>query len=154
MSVEPSETDGGPVNYRPAVLNIAQPSVGSDATWNCSGAEYYGILAVSFTLATSAVVGTRTPVLEWIGGDGRVIVAACAGQGTTASSTARYTYAAGLGEWDFAGVAFASGPLPRVPIAMGEVSSVVIHIDTMDTADQLSAISIVASQVSVRPDTR
>lgn len=154
MSAHALEALGGTADYRPTVVYLPQPAVGTDATWNIDGAEYYDLLAVSFTLATSAVVANRTPVLEITDGTGRVIVGACAGQAITATSTGRYTYAKGLSEWDFAGTAFASGPLPQVPLVMGEAKAVVIHVDALDVGDQLSAIAIVAGQVSIRPDDR
>lgn len=142
----------GQGDYSPAVIYVPPPAAGADVTFTTPGSEYQDLVCVSFTLTTSATVGNRTPVLEIVDGAGRVIAGCAAGYATTASSTAQYSFVRGLSEWDSAGTSFASGPVPRVPLQLGD--AVKVHIDGIDATDQLSAVTIVVTQLGVRPDDR
>lgn len=125
----------------PSVVYVPKPAASGGFSYATPGSVFQEIISCSFDLVTSAVVGNRTPVLEVIDGTGRAIVAAAAGWAVTASSTARYSFVRGLSEWDTAGVSFASGPIFRVPIVMGE--AITLAIDGVQAGDQVSNIALV-----------
>lgn len=135
------QTTDGTAQLVPSVVYVPKPAVGAGFTYNTPGSVFQELIACSFDITTSAVAGTRTPVLELVDGAGRVIVGAAAGVGITAGSTGRYTFCRGLSEWDFAGAAFASGPVWRVPLVLGEAITLVVN--GVDVGDQVANIALV-----------
>lgn len=131
------------------VLAAAQPAAGSGVTVPVPESQYQQLVAVAFRLVTSAAVATRTPVVSVTDGSGVAIIGVAAGYGATASTTADYTFAIGLGEWDQSNNATASGALP--PFLLDAGDSIVISVGAMDVADQLSRVRVTLLQESVRP---
>jgi hypothetical protein len=130
------------------VLAAPQPAAGAGVTVGVPESEYQTLVAVAFRLVTSNVVATRTPVVSVTDGSGVAIMGVAAGFGTTASSTADYSFAVGLGEWDQSNNANASGALPPFPLAAGD--SIVVSVGAIDTADQLSRVRVTLLQRAVR----
>lgn len=136
--------------YR-SVIAVAQPPVGTVPSYRESGAVEQRLIAVSFTLATSAVVATRTPHVRVTDGAGAVIADAVAGWAITASSTLAYSYAEGLSEWLITTTnTVASGPCPLLVLGLGDTLS--IQVDAIDVGDQISAVKILAVTFPVRSD--
>lgn len=143
-----------PDGYEPRVITIPNPGAGNNATFSVPGSESMILSSVAFLLTTSAVAGTRTPVVEISDGAGIDIVAAAAGFGAAASTTAQYAYSYGLAEWDAAQPAaatnFASGPVPLVPLAVGD--TITIRVTAIDAGDTLTNVRLVVLQRAVRAD--
>lgn len=141
---------GNSGHVRRSVLAVPSPAAGAGAAITVPGSELWVVLAVAFRIVTSAAVATRTPVLEFTDGSGEAITWACAGYGTTASSTVDYCFAYGLSEWDAAGTSTASGPCPLVPLGAGD--DIALSVNAIDTGDQLSRIRVTLAQQPIRPD--
>lgn len=137
-------------DVRRTVLAAPQPAAGAGVTVGVPESEHQQLLAVAFRLVTSAVVATRTPVVSVTDGSGVNIVGVAAGFGTTASSTADYSFAVGLGEWDQSNNANASGALPPFPLAEGD--SIVISVGAIDVGDQISRVRVTLLQTPVRDE--
>lgn len=134
------------------VLAVPQPAVGQGVTVTVPESETQQLVAVRLRLVTSAVVATRTPIVSILGGDGISLVDLVAGFGLTASSTADFSFGAGLGEWDAAGGVFASGPLPSIPLLAGD--QIQISLQAGDVGDQISRIRFTLLQAPVADDLR
>lgn len=137
---------GGAV--RRTVLAAPQPAAGAGVTVGVPRSEWQQLLAVSFRLVTDATVATRTPVVAVTDGSGVNIIGVAAGYGATASTTADYSFAVGLGEWDQSNNANASGALPPLPLAEGD--SIVISIGAGVAGDQVSRVRVTLLQSPVR----
>lgn len=134
------------------VLAVGQPAAGAGVTVPVPQSEQQQLVAVTMRLVTSAVVANRTPVVTITGGDGVAVGIAVAGFALTAGSTADFAFVAGLKEWDSAGGSLASGPCPELPLVAGD--SVVISVNGIDAADQLSRIRVAIVQTPIRDDDR
>lgn len=130
------------------VVAPGQVAVGTGVTVPVPESEYQQLVAVSFRLVTSAVVATRTPVVSVTDGSGVAIVGVAAGYGATASTTADYTFAVGLGEWDQSNNAVASGALPPLTLDAGD--TIVIDVGAIDAGDQISRVRVTLLQAPVR----
>jgi hypothetical protein len=130
------------------VLAAPQPAAGVGVTVSVPESEYQTLVAVAFRLVTSATIATRTPVVSVTDGSGVNLIGVAAGYGTTAGSTADYSFAAGLGEWDQSNNANASGGLISFPLDGGD--SIVISVGAIDATDQLSRVRVTLLQRAVR----
>lgn len=130
---------------------LATPSVaaGAGVTVGIPESEYQQLVAVTFRLATSAVVATRVPVVTVTDGSGVAVMSVSSGYGATAGTTADYCFAVGLGEWDQSNNATASGGLPAFPLDGGD--SIVISVGAIDAGDQISRVRVTLLQQAVRP---
>ena len=129
---------------RRRVIAAAQPSAGSGVTVGVPESVTWTLLAVSFRLATSAVVANRTPVVSVTDGSGVNIIGVSAGYAATAGTTADYSFALGLGEWDQSNNANASGALP--PLLLDGGDSIVISVGAIDAGDQVSRVRVTVLQ--------
>jgi len=134
------------------VLAAPQVAAGASVTVPVPESESQLLVACRFRVATSAVVASRTPIVSVLGGDGISIVDAVSGFAITAGSTADFSFAAGLAEWDAAGSVFASGGLFAIPLAAGD--SVQISLSSGDAGDQISRVRLTLLQTPIRPDDR
>lgn len=130
------------------VLAAPQPAAGAGVTVSVPESEYQTLVAVNFRLVTSATVATRTPVVSITDGSGVAIMGVAAGYGATANTTADYSFAVGLGEWDQSNNANASGGLTPLPLAAGD--SIVISVGAIDATDQISRVRVTLLQRAVR----
>src|SRR5512146_2181825 len=135
-------------DVRRTVLAAPQPAVGTGVTVSVPKSGYQTLLAVAFRLVTSNVVATRTPVVSVTDGSGVNIIGIAAGYGATASTTADYSFAVGLGEWDQSNNANASGAIPPLPLSDGD--SIVISVGAIDAGDQVSRVLVPLLQRHVR----
>lgn len=110
------------------------------------GAWY--IAAVTFRVVTDGTVQTRTPLLSILGGDAVAIAVAAAGFGATATTTTDFSFAAGLGEWDQANNASASGPAPVVPLDAGD--SITLSLANGVVGDAVSRIRITLAPLAAQ----
>lgn len=134
-----------PVRNR-IVIAAGQVAAGGSVTVQVPDPDQWQIGAVTFRVVTSAVVGTRTPLLTVNGGDAVAIAVAAAGYGITASSTSDYSYCLGLSEWDQSNNAAASGPAPTLPLDPGD--SLVLTLGNGDVGDQISRVRVVLLTVA------
>lgn len=130
------------------VIAPPQPVAGSGFTVPVPESQHQTLIAVSFRIVTSAVVATRGPFVQVTDGSSVALVTVASGYSVTASSTADYTFAVGLSEWDSVGVQAASGGLP--PLVLGEGDSILVGVSAIDPGDQISRIRIVLDQTPVR----
>lgn len=139
---------------QPSVIAVPNPGTGNAPSFAVPGSEALVVVAVSFQLVTSAVVATRTPIVEVTDGAGVLIVGAVAGFGATASGTFQYTFAHGLAEWDSvtpaAGTQFASGPGPLLPLGVGD--TITVAVANLDAGDALTNLRLVVLQDAIRDD--
>src|SRR6185312_8272033 len=99
----------------PRVISIANPAVATAASIKCPGAVVWYLQAISFDFTVDTTTATRTPYVTVDNAAGTYAVVCVAGYAATAASmgtqTTRFSFAAGLAEWDAASTAYASGPL-------------------------------------------
>jgi hypothetical protein len=135
----------------PSIISVNNPAATTDASITVPNSEYWRLIACSFSLTVNTTAGTRTPVLQVDNGAGVTILNAVSGYGMPAAASStqltRYCYSYGLSGWNEAGLNYASGGLGPLEMIPGQ--KITIHIDNMQTGDQLSAIELQVSQVPV-----
>lgn len=133
---------------RRIVVALPQPAAGAGASYVLPESQYSTVLAVAFRLVTSATAATRVPTVTITDGSGVAIVSVAAGKSQIATLTGDYSFVVGLGEWDAASTAVLSGPLPAFPLDGGD--TIVIGVNAIDAADQLSRVRVTLLQRPVR----
>jgi hypothetical protein len=134
---------------RSAIQSLTSPAPGAGFTVPTSGAVEQIIQSLSFVLVTSAAAANRIARVEFLDPDGTVFAAIASPFLQTASKTIRYTFAVGIQQFGANDAAFIGAALP--PFKLDVSMSVRIAIGAVDTADQVSAASLVALRWPVRP---
>lgn len=130
------------------VIALPQPAAGAGITRGWESSEEGTLISVTFRLVTSAVVATRTPVVQITDGTGQAILTVVAAASATAGTTADYCLAVGLNAASLTSATFASGPLSPFPFRAGD--TLVISVDSIDVGDQLSRGRAVVMRHPVR----
>jgi hypothetical protein len=125
---------------------VKKPAVGTNWLVTVPGGVIWSILCINQQLFTSAIAGTRTPLIVVRDPDARP-VAFHAGAGTAAASQAPvYGYQAGLGTNQAVNTFVSALPSPPMPLfsgwTIGEETS------GLDAGDQWDRITLVVSQWS------
>lgn len=132
------------------IIDGTQPAAGSDFTFKPDGAHVSRVLAVKFHLACSNHVATRTVLVQFCDGAGTVVAYALSTSTVVASGALDYCGFLGSQDGVVAGLA-AVFPLPR-NVLLYPGQTLVVHVNNMDTADQLSAIELVVRQYVTGPE--
>lgn len=129
-------------------VGIPNPAAGGGLTYRLPGSERQRILAVTFQLVASADAGNRKPVLAYKDGGGVAFAAVGLPYSQTAGITTVYTFAVGLQMFGADDAANMGGPLPDLPLDVGE--SLVLTITNVDNTDAVTAVRLFVEQQHVR----
>lgn len=119
---------------------VAVPAPGAGQNWShkVDGRYFTRLLAISFTLVTSAVVANRFPAVNLADNNGRLITSVPAGGTVVASSTLSVFLATGAPAYAFGASGGTFGFMPDLLIPPDWVWSSVVS--GLDAGDVLSAI--------------
>jgi len=121
-------------------VTVVTPAAGAQWSHKVDGRYFTRVLAVTFTLVTSAVVANRFPAVNLTDNNGRLITSVPAGGTVVASSTLNVFLAAGAPAYAFGASGGTFGFLPDLLVPPDySWSSVVAGIDV---GDQLSGITL------------
>lgn len=123
---------------------VAQPAAGAGSTYKVSGRWRERIVALSFQLATSAIVASREVAVLVADPDGNNVYIGTAGQAQPASSTISYGAADVAPSPAQAVNAYQTIPLPELELY--PLWSVKISVANMDVGDQLSKIFLMVER--------
>jgi hypothetical protein len=132
------------------VIALPQPSAGQGFSRAWEQSEEGFLVAITFRLVTSAVVATRTPVVQVTDGSGIPILTVVTAASASASTTADYGLAVDITSAALTTATFASGPLSPFPLRAGD--TIVVSVDSIDAGDQLSRGRVVVMQDTVRDE--
>lgn len=131
-------------------VTIPNPAVGGGFTYRLPGSERQRILAVTFQLVASADVANRKPLLAYKDGGAGTFAAVGLPYVQTAGITSVYTFAVGLQQFGADDAANMGGPLPDLPLDVGE--TLVLTVTNVDDTDAVKSIRLFVEQQHVRDE--
>ena len=121
----------------PTLKKVSDPAAGALISQPVPGSRVYRLLSVQVTLATSATVANRVPVLTFLDGDNAEWLRVPAAGSQAASLTDVWTWFAGLGTEYTSAAGGQLLPLPDLLIPSG--FSLKVDVVNIDVGDQLSS---------------
>lgn len=127
------------------LITVPNPAAAANATYQISGRAYELIETVRFTVATSAVVGTRTPFLAFTDGDGNEFIRWPIGFTLPASNSNVCQYAADYNGSITSDAVATMATMTKMVLPSGY--GVTIGNFNAQAGDQISAIKIVTRRL-------
>lgn len=117
---------------------VTAPGAGSEWLTTVPAGTTWEVLSIFAQLATSAVVGTRAPMVQLKDADGAIVARFAPGGTQAASLTGRFSWTQGVGATSGVGLDMGALPTPPLPLVAGwTIGSITSAFDTGDTYTQV-----------------